>query len=212
MQSSIVDITAYGLFWLMFGLTHSIMASEKFKAPWRRFLGPLAYCERLIYNGISMVAIAAVFTYANENLAMEPLFQPQGVIKWLFWLLQGLGFVLLIWSLSTYDLLRFAGLRQIYAGITKQKIAPEPLVISKLHCFVRHPIYSSVLLLLWFRPQNEAMFITNIFATLYLFIGMSWEDKRLKALYGEDYQQYCQAVPAIVPHPKRRWQAKATEK
>jgi methanethiol S-methyltransferase len=212
MQSSIVDITAYGIFWLIFGLTHSFMASQTFKAPWKRLLGPLAPWERLIYNAIAIVAISAVLSFAQQNLANQPLFHPEKAIKWLLWFIQGAGFLLMLWSLSTYDLMRFAGLKQVWAGFRKQKIAEEPFVYSSLHQFVRHPIYSSALLLLWSRTQNEAMLITNIFATIYLLIGMHWEEGRLSALYGEEYDNYRSAIPALIPNPKRRWQPEEAEK
>ncbi|MBF0444018.1 MAG: hypothetical protein HQL68_00385 [Magnetococcales bacterium] len=212
MQSSIVDITAYGLFWLLFGLTHSFMASETFKAPWKRFLGPLAPWERLIYNIIATIALGEVLYFAQQNLATQPVFQPEGAIKWLLGLVQGASLLLLLWSLSTYDIMRFAGLKQVWKGFRKEKIAVEPLVYSSMHKFVRHPIYSSVLLLLWSRTQNEAMLITNIFATTYLLIGMGWEEGRLSALYGEEYDRYRSAVPALIPNPKRRWQPEIVEK
>ncbi|MBF0194108.1 MAG: hypothetical protein HQL71_06095 [Magnetococcales bacterium] len=212
MQSSIVDITAYGLFWLIFGFTHSFMASETFKAPWLRILGPLAPWERLIYNVVAMVAISAVLSFAQQNLVTQPAFQPEGAVKWLLWLVQGAALLLLFLSLSAYDLLRFAGLKQIWMGYFKQKLANEPLVYSTLHQYVRHPIYSSVLLLLWSRTQSEAMLITNTFATIYLLIGMKLEEGRLSELYGEEYDSYKNAVPALIPNPNRRWQPDEAKK
>ena len=79
------------------------------------------------------------------------------------------------------------------------------MVFSTPHQFIRHPMYSGALLLLWFRPMSEATLVTNLFASIYLLIGLRWEEGRLLAIYGEEYDQYRQAVPALIPHPKRRW-------
>jgi methanethiol S-methyltransferase len=203
MQSSIVNLTAYGLFWLLFGLMHSFMASETFKAPLRRLLGPLAYLERMLYNVISIIAIGAVFSFAQHNLSTEIFFQPMGVVKWLFWLVQVAGVLLLIWTLFGYDLPRFIGLRQVWAGVRKQKIAEEPLICSSIHRYIRHPMYSSLLLLIWSRPLNEIMLISNLFATIYILIGMGLEEDRLSILYGKEYDSYRKTVPALIPNPKR---------
>jgi methanethiol S-methyltransferase len=206
MQSSIVDITVYGIFWFIFSLLHSFMASDTFKEPWLRILGPLAAFERLFYNGASALAIGAVLSFARYNLAYDPIFQPVGIFRWLFLLIQGGGVALLLWSFTAYDPWRFVGLRQLWAGLQKHRIGEEPMVCSIPHQFVRHPMYSGVLLLLWFQPLNEGVLLTNIFATTYLLVGLRLEEGRLSSLYGEEYERYQQAVPALIPHPNRRWQ------
>ncbi|MBF0454780.1 MAG: hypothetical protein HQL72_08200 [Magnetococcales bacterium] len=210
MQSDSVDITVYGLFWLLFGLLHSVMASEAFKGAWRRILGPFASFERLIFNGVSVFAIMEVFSFARHNLAFVPFFQPIGMMKWSFLSIQGVGLMVLIWSFTAYDIWRFLGLKQIWAGLSKHRIGEEPMVFSLPHQFVRHPLYSGTLLIIWFRPMTEAMVITNLFATLYLLIGLNWEEKRLLALYGASYRRYQQAVPALIPRWNRRWQPTAS--
>jgi methanethiol S-methyltransferase len=208
MQSSIVDITAYGLFWLLFGLLHSFMASDTFKEPWLRILGPLAPLERLFFNGISTVAILAVFSFGHHNLSKAVFFGPEGAVKWLLLIIQGAGFIIVLWSFFSYDIWRFMGLKQLVVGLKKERIGPEPLVVTSLHRFVRHPMYSGLLLILWFQPMDEMTFISHFFATLYLLLGLRWEEGRLSALYEGEYDRYKQVVPPLIPHPKRRWQPK----
>lgn len=205
MQSDIVNISAYAVFWLLFGILHSSMASKSFKEPWCRFLGPLAGFERLIFNAVSIVAIEAVLAFGSYNLANSPIFQPLGIIKWLFILVQLAGVGVILWSFRAYDIWRFAGIKQVWAKYKKRRVGDEPMALSTPHHFVRHPMYSGALLLLWFRPMDEAVLITNLFASIYLLIGLRLEEGRLLVLYGSEYAEYRQTVPVLIPNPKRRW-------
>ncbi len=205
MQSTVADIISYGIFWAVFGCIHSFMASETFKEPWRRILGPLAGFERLIFNAVSVVALHAVLSFGRYNLAFAPVFQPTDIFRWALYHVQGAGILLLIWGLSAYDLGLFAGLKQVWAGFRKRRVDFEPMARSLPHQYIRHPLYSGLLLVIWFRPLNEFMFFTNLFATIYLLLGMRLEEGRLSILYGAEYDSYRRAIPALFPNPKRRW-------
>lgn len=188
---------AYAGLWALFGASHSVMASETFKIRWRRLLGPLARAERLFFNLFALLFFWQVHGYGLRNLPHNPVFLPEGALQWVLWGIQGLAVFFLLWALSEYDLPRFAGIKNLVAG----ELGPEPLLVDGLHRHIRHPLYAPLLVILWTRPMDTATLATNFCATIYLFIGTWFEEKRLSALYGAAYDDYRKRVPGFIP----RW-------
>lgn len=192
----------YGVCWLLFALIHSTMASQMFKNRWLNVLGPLACFERLIFNAISALAIVFVFFVGRNHLANTLYFAVSDGWMFLLWGVRLLGFGLLLVALSSYDLSRFMGVCQVLYHWRSLSLPTETLHISSLHRYVRHPLYSATLLIIWSRPLTPFVLSTNLFATLYFWIGLYWEERRLIELYGLDYTDYQKRVPALVPRIK----------
>ncbi|OSM06941.1 putative S-isoprenylcysteine methyltransferase-like protein [Magnetofaba australis IT-1] len=175
------------------------MASRRFKQRWTALLGGLGWAERLIYNGVSAIAIAGVLAYGHWALGSPRLFDPQGAARWLMWSVSGAGFVLMLLALRSYDLPLFAGLKQWRLHRTGEPIRIEPLHLGGLHRYVRHPIYTAGLMILWARPMDAATLWTNLFATAYLLAGSRFEERRLIDLYGAAYAEYRRHAPGLIP-------------
>ena len=56
-----------------------------------------------------------------------------------------------------------------------------------------------VYLFLWGAVQNEFDLATAIWGSVYLAAGTHFEEQRLLARYGADYEAFCKKVPALVP-------------
>lgn len=186
----------YALAWLSFGAGHSVLAS-----PWgKRALGPwFGPWYRLVYNGLALFHVGAVVGLGLALLETAPYVIPKSLLYALY-VVQVLGAGVLLVGLSGYDLGRFGGLRQIrnhYTG--REEPEDEPLRVGGLHRYVRHPLYSGGLLLLWGGPPSEFGLTTALWASLYLWIGTVFEERALLRLYGEAYADYRSRVPAIVP-------------
>ncbi|MEJ1995696.1 MAG: isoprenylcysteine carboxylmethyltransferase family protein [Limibacillus sp.] len=200
-----LDHLLYGLAWLSFGLLHSLLAREGAK---QRLGGLLGGGYRLAYNGFALLHILAVAGFgdwlarggAGGNFTARP--------DWLSWLQSALalaGFAVMLLALRSYDLGRFGGLTQF-----RQKIPPhtqaaeEPLVISGLHRYVRHPIYFGLLLFVWGLARDQLSLATAFWASLYLVIGSRFEERDLLRRFGESYADYRRRVPALIPWRGRR--------
>ena len=114
-------------------------------------------------------------------------------MRWVFF---GVGAVLLVVAFRGYDLPRFIGLRQIRETDAQED---EPLRLNGLHRYVRHPAYLASFMLLWGRVGTEAQLATAIWGSLYLIIGMQFEERRLVRLYGDAYRDYQARVPQVLP-------------
>ena len=111
-----------------------------------------------------------------------------------------LGVVVLVLALREYDLGRFSGMAQIRAqmkGITLSE--DEPLITGGLHLFVRHPLYLGVYLILWGRATGDFGLATAVWGSVYLVIGAAFEDRKLLALYGDEFRDYKDRIPAVIP-------------
>jgi len=76
------------------------------------------------------------------------------------------------------------------------------LVRSGIHGRVRHPIYSGIILAAvgWLMLSFTLSTLLVVGITfLYLPIGMHLEERKLIALFGDEYLNYRQGVPALIP-------------
>ena len=183
----------YALAWVGFGASHSLLASESAKA----VLACLGRWYRFIYNMVSLVTICAVVWLgeyvlpgSGNALAFPAWLEiSRGVVF-------GLGAILMVAALRGYDLSRFGGLQQIRQPDAE---ADEPLRLDGLHRFTRHPVYLAGFMLLWGRVGMEAQLATAFWGSLYLIIGMQFEERRLVRLYGDAYRDYQKRVPQVFP-------------
>ncbi len=161
---------------------------------------------RLAYNLLALVLLIPPLTLVAHW---------HGVWLWIwtgvgFWLTEGLALLAIVgfvYSLRYYDSQEFLGLRQ-WRDNRNHGREQEPLVISPLHRFVRHPWYSLGLVLLWTQPMDAALLLSAVWISLYLLVGMVWEEGRLIEAHGDRYRRYRRAVPAILPSPWR-WMNRA---
>lgn len=189
------------IFFLPYGLLHSWMASTS----WKKRLAdrwPAAYHRwyRLIYNFVSFVTL----------LPLVGLFAilPDAVLfniasPWSY-LLRSLQFAALVFaavSILQTDIWSFLGIRQL--------LKPEsgsdngfPVTTGFYH-LVRHPVYLFSLLFIWLSPSITWNILGfNIGATLYLIIGMVYEERKLLREFGVEYQRYQKQVPILIPFIK----------
>ncbi|MDE3211899.1 MAG: isoprenylcysteine carboxylmethyltransferase family protein, partial [Bacteroidota bacterium] len=94
-------------------------------------------------------------------------------------------------------------------GIRSLFIASEPgkLQTGGLHRRVRHPLYSATLLLIWgfwlLVPEVNILETVGLL-TLYIVVGIRFEERKLVRIYGEDYRDYRRKVPGLIPRLFRR--------
>ncbi|HLO29085.1 MAG TPA: isoprenylcysteine carboxylmethyltransferase family protein [Anaerolineales bacterium] len=188
------------MLWLIFfmalwGILHSLLASLSFKDFLGRAFGnELMKFYRLLYNLFAVVSIAPVL-YLMVTLPNKSLYHVPAPWNYLMLAGQGISVLLLFAAALQTDLLAFAGLRQLIEGEKKSE-----LVISGLYRFVRHPLYTFSLLILWLSPSVSVnSFIVSMALTIYVFIGILFEESKLVREFGQEYLQYKSVTPALIP-------------
>ena len=188
------------MFWLIFtvalwGIVHSLLASVGVKNFLRRILGDrFMKFYRLLYNVFAVVSIAPVL-YLMISLPDKTLYQVP--TPWNYFMLagQGLSVLFLFVAVLQTDLLSFAGLRQLV-----QEEKAGNLVTNGLYRSVRHPLYTFSLLILWFSPSMSInSFIVYSALTIYILIGIVFEERKLLREYGQVYAEYRSSTPMLFP-------------
>jgi protein-S-isoprenylcysteine O-methyltransferase Ste14 len=185
-------------YWLFYFALHSLLASMTFKhATAQHFPGFMPY-YRLTFNGLAILLLLPVLLLVDFTAPLILVWE--GAWRWLSYLMAAIALAGFVWSLSFYDNAEFLGLKQWRDQRAEVAVS---LRISPLHRFVRHPWYLLGLLLIWSRDLNADMLLSAFLLTGYLFVGAWFEERKLIALHGQVYAEYCRRVPGLIPLPWR---------
>jgi len=182
---------------LLFGIQHSVMARPAFKRWFTRFIDPSV--ERSTYVLGTALAIAG----------MCHLWIPFGSVIWHVesdvgvYLIRGMAaFGWLFLFLATFMINHFElfGLRQTFDPMQGKSAPATTFKMSGFYKIVRHPIQTGVLIGVWAVPISTASHL--VFATgmsVYIFVGLYFEEKDLIQEFGETYLDYMQRVKRVIP-------------
>ena len=193
------------MFWLiitiaLWGVLHSLLASLGFKGFLRRSVGDgFMKAYRLLYNIIAVISIVPIL-YLMVSLPDKTLYQVPA--PWKYWMLAGqaVSALFLFVAVLQTDILSFAGLRQL---VEEEKVGD--LVTNGLYRSVRHPLYTFSLLILWLSPSMSMnSFVVYAALTIYVLIGIFFEERKLLREFGQAYAQYKSVTPMLIPALKLR--------
>ncbi len=186
------------LLWILYYTIHSILASSSVKDFFQKKLKNTFRYYRLGYSIFATVTLILLlyFQYSFES----PLLIRSVWIKYfsvLFLILPGL--IIMFISIKKYFML-LSGVRSIFTPVPASE-----LKVNGIHRFVRHPLYSGTILFVWglflvFPFLNN--FIAAVLLTLYVLVGISFEEKKLIKEFGKQYEGYIQKVPMLIPRFK----------
>lgn len=194
-----MDLTSFFILLLAlaaYGILHSLVASLRLKSLARLVCGDLV--ERwyrlffTLFALFSFLPVLALFvSLPDSRLYALPL--PWSL---LFIALQALGVLLFAWALLVTDLWAFIGLRQL----SPSGEPAEKLVVHGPYRWVRHPLYSASLLVLWFSPLMSLNLLAfNLGVTAYFVIGGVFEERKLLRQFGPAYAAYRARTPMLIP-------------
>ncbi len=182
---------------VLFGLQHSIMARPGFKTMMRRSM-PKA-TERatfLLLTGLTlMFAIAfwqpipgLVWQVENTSLMVS------------LWALYGLGWAYLLLATFVTNHFELMGLRQTYFYVRNLPYRKVNFTNKYMYKYSRHPMMLGLLIGMWCVPvMSISQFVMASLLTLYVFIGIFFEEKDLMNEFGESYKKYKKEVAALIP-------------
>jgi protein-S-isoprenylcysteine O-methyltransferase Ste14 len=180
---------------LAFGAVHSLLAADASKAAARKRFGvPADQVYRLFYNAVAILTLIPLAAVTAGNLGSVVYAVP---MPWAAVMAAGAiaGFLLLGVSFLQSDPAYFAGFRQMI-----REDSEAHLVTTRAYGIVRHPIYSTALLVLWCLPvQTTGSLALGIGITLYVLIGSELEERRLIVQFGGEYLRYRSKVARLIP-------------
>ncbi|HVP21556.1 MAG TPA: isoprenylcysteine carboxylmethyltransferase family protein [Anaerolineaceae bacterium] len=79
---------------------------------------------------------------------------------------------------------------------------PPHLVTEGLYRYMRHPLYTMGLVVVWLTPvMTWNTLALNLGITLYVFFGAYYEERKLHRQFGAAYEAYRKSTPMLVPFP-----------
>jgi len=174
---------------------HSVLADLRFKKWVQQKAGKRFRYYRLFYTLFAAIALGAVLLY---QFSMNSLYLYSQTF---FTDLAG-GFVaatgvgLMAICIGKY-FLSLSGLKSLY-----QEAPSAELMIAGIHRYMRHPLYTGTFLAiwgLWIIFPTLSLLITDVVITAYTLLAIRLEEAKLMAEFGDQYRQYQQSVPKLIP-------------
>lgn len=183
----------------LWGLIHSLTASLKMKEVVGKTFGvPLMNGYRLFYNSFSVITFIPILALATW-LPDAPFYSIKEPWVNITVILQLLAVIFLAIGVFQTDVWSFIGLSQVMGWQSNGNI-----VTGGLYKYVRHPLYSAGLVVLWLTPvMTINRLVLYLCLTLYIFIGVIFEERKLIREFGQDYLDYKSRTPMVIPLPLR---------
>ena len=187
---------------VLFGFQHSVMARRGFKR-WIVQRMPEALERSIFVAGASLCLFLLFWLWRPFG---QPIWTiPAGPIRDIVLVLYGLGWLIVV--LSTFQLghFDFAGLRQAWCYLVGRPYTPVEFKQPLLYRIVRHPLMLGLLISFWASPRmSVGHLLFSAGMTLYILIGLAFEEKDLVRDFGDSYRRYRNQVPMLLPRPGRR--------
>lgn len=181
----------------LFGLQHSVMARQGFKSAWTRTV-PEAL-ERSLYCLATALVLVLMF-YLWHPIGGTVWSVSNETARMALWGLFGVGWTIVFistWLINHFELF---GLAQAWRHFRGLEAKPHELRMPLFYKAVRHPIYTGFFIALWATPDmSYSHLLLALGLTIYLLIGIHYEEKDLVSYFGEAYVEYRRKVGMILP-------------
>lgn len=181
----------------LFGFQHSVMARSVFKAGITRVVPPVL--ERSVF----CLASAAVL------VALYCLWQPMTGLVWdvqssggqmALWLLFAVGWLIVLVSTFLLNHFELFGLAQPWRTLRGTAAPADTFATPGFYRSVRHPIYAGFVLAFWAIPtMTHGHLLLAVGMTVYILIGIRYEERDLVARFGAQYSAYKDKVGMLFP-------------
>ena len=184
---------------LLFGLQHSVMARSFFKRHLTKFIPQSAERSTYVFfSGIALILVAYFWQPIDGYV-----WRTEGTLATVLTLISLLGWTFSVIATFIINHFELFGLQQVYFNYIEKETPTIDFQERLFYTFVRHPIQLGVLVGIWFTPfMNYGHLMFSLFFTLYIFIGLYYEEKDLIVELGETYEAYRNRVAKIIPFGK----------
>lgn len=181
----------------VFGVQHSVMARQSFKSWLARFL-PVSV-ERSTYCLASACVLALIpFAWVPIEGIVWELNSP--ILSLAVQVGSVVGWTILL--VATFQIGHFElfGLKQTYYTMQGEIVPASTFKTPGLYRIVRHPIQLGVLMGMWLVPTSTSSHLMlSLGMTVYVLVGLYFEERDLVREYGNRYQDYRQRIAKLIP-------------
>jgi len=185
---------------LLFGLHHSISARQGFKDLVYKFIPKAA--ERSFYVLISSVIVGFMF-WQWKPILTSIWFVENGIATNLLYGLYAIGWVIMLISTFLINHFELFGLQQIYNNFRNKEMKNASFKTPFLYKLVRHPMMVGIFITFWATPNMTlGHLLFSILMSVYILIGVYYEERDLLKVFGNKYRKYQSRVPVLIPFIK----------
>jgi len=186
----------------LFGIQHSVMARKGFKKNLRKLLPQ--HLERSTFVISTSVVLMVLFhNWRSMPATIWDVSDP--IASGFLWGMFAMGWLLLFASTFLIDHFDLFGLKQVYCYLRQIEYHEPRFVTPALYKYVRHPSYVGVLIAFWATPHMTiGHLVFAVAMTLYIRVGIAFEENGLIAEFGDVYRKYQREVPMLIPYLRKR--------
>jgi len=196
------DALIITLLFSAFAISHSVLASLKFKKKLTSKLGDRIAFYRIFYNVSSILVFLLIYEISPKpDYIIYDLSFPFDIIIVLLQIISGFA---LLWILKSINISEFLGFSQIKRFSNKSyntNDLDERMELRKdgVFKYSRHPVYLFASLFLILRPTMDFFYLIFLLNMLiYFYIGSYFEEKKMLTIFGDEYKKYQIMVPRIL--------------
>ena len=195
-EAAAVDLLLIALF----GVQHSVMARPAFKQWWTRLVP--APVERSTFV-LAASLVLALLMWQWRPITSPDVWRAQGGLATALGALSWAGWGVVLLSTFLINHFELFGLRQAFVSLLGRVIPSQEFRTPLLYKHVRHPIYLGFLIAFWATPRmTPGHLLFAIGCTVYILIGIWFEERDLVAHFGERYRRYREEAGMLLPSLK----------
>ncbi len=189
----------------VFVIQHTIMARPAFKKWVTQFIP--AAIERSTFVLLASLSLLLIFAFWQPTPAV--LYDVSDTwANWPLIILSLAGWMMVPLSSFVINHFDLFGLRQVYLHWKGSDYHHIPFQITGIYKVVRHPLMVGFIIAFWATPtMTLGHLFFAIMTTIYIFIGVWFEERDLVTYFGDQYVAYRKQVHGFLPIPRRRSQS-----
>lgn len=181
---------------MIFGLQHSIMARPKFKQSFNKIFGDASERSTFIWTSGVCCFLIVGFWQPLQGTIWQAESTIAQIVLWCGFALGWTYLAAATFAINHWDLF---GLRQIWFAIQNKAYTQPKFTENWMYRFGRHPIMLGVLIGVWSVPTMTATkLVLSITLTVYIFIGLFFEERDLIRQFGGTYLDYKKRVGLLI--------------
>ncbi len=184
----------------LFGIQHTVMARKSFKEKWTKLVAkPIERSTYVLFSSIAVLLLLWFWQPLPEVIWEVEATWASLTLQWGFWL----GWLILFLSTWMIDHFNLFGIKQVWNYMLDRPQAPPQFMEPGFYKYVRHPLMLGFLIAFWSTPRMTlGHLIFSGGMTLYILVGVYYEEKAMIRRFGDDYENYRKRVPKFFPGMK----------